>query len=291
MNIKKTCILSGILLLLAIPPVWPYGYYQLLRLLIFATSALVAWGFYKSKLTPWAWIFGSVTFLFNPLIPIHFDKSSWVPIDFISAMLFFLAAYSVKKYGKNERSDNKQTPLDMKNIQFTEEEKEEIGNGQNTKISVEELANLLSQGVVKGLEDITVYKKLFPKTPEVLLKQEVAALNAFEILLATSSYYKDSTRGPEIFQAFLKKYEEKLIESKMFSDISTCDKFMETRIKAYDTAVKHPKNNNPLEDLSFMAVQYFGNPTISNAVALTEIFANSLIATKRFIEQSDPSVI
>lgn len=97
MDLKSQCIIAAILLVLAIPPGWPYGFYQFLRLTIFITAAIVAWGFYNSKLTPWAWVFGSVAFLFNPLIPIHLDKSSWVPIDFMAAMLFFLAAYSVKK--------------------------------------------------------------------------------------------------------------------------------------------------------------------------------------------------
>ena|SRR3990167_10824517 len=96
LDLKSQCIIAAVLLILAIPSGWPYGYYQLLRLLVFGIAIIVAWGFYNSKLIPWAWIFGSVAFLFNPLVPIHLSKSSWVPIDFISAALFFLAAYSVK---------------------------------------------------------------------------------------------------------------------------------------------------------------------------------------------------
>lgn len=97
MNLRWLCILSGIMLFLAIPPGWPYGFYQLLRFLIFVSSAVVSWGFYKSHLTSWSFVFGGIVFLFNPLVPIHLDKQSWVPIDFISAILFFIAAYSVKR--------------------------------------------------------------------------------------------------------------------------------------------------------------------------------------------------
>lgn len=96
-DLKSQCIIAAILLIVAIPSGWPYGFYQFLRLTIFITAAIIAWGFYKSSLTPWAWVFGSVAFLFNPLIPIHLNKSSWVPIDLISAILFFLAAYSYKR--------------------------------------------------------------------------------------------------------------------------------------------------------------------------------------------------
>lgn len=100
MNIKWLCIASGILLLLAIPTGWPYDFYILLRWLIFISSIIVAYGFYKSKVTAWAFIFGAVALLFNPIAPIYLNKQSWVPIDFVTAILFFLAAYSTKKERK-----------------------------------------------------------------------------------------------------------------------------------------------------------------------------------------------
>jgi hypothetical protein len=97
MKIKWLCIASGILLLLAVPSLWPYDFYILLRWFIFISSIIVAWGFYKSKLTVWIFVFISVAFLFNPIIPIHLVKSSWVLIDFVSAVLFFLAAFVFKE--------------------------------------------------------------------------------------------------------------------------------------------------------------------------------------------------
>lgn len=101
MSLKKPSIIAGVLLLLAIPPIWPYGYYIFLRWVIFIASIIVAWGFYKSKLTAWTFIFGAIAFLFNPIAPIYLSKSSWVAIDFITATLFFLSAYSIRQ--KNER--------------------------------------------------------------------------------------------------------------------------------------------------------------------------------------------
>jgi len=101
MNIKWLCIISGILLLLAIPTVLPYDFYIFLRWAIFVSSIIVAWEFHRSKLTDWTFVFGSVAFLFNPIIPSHLVKSSWVLIDFVSVTFFFLSAYSIKQ--KNER--------------------------------------------------------------------------------------------------------------------------------------------------------------------------------------------
>jgi len=100
MNIKWFCIPSGILLLLAIPTGWPYDFYILLRWVIFVSAGVIAWNFYKSQLTGWSLVFGSIVFLFNPIIPIYLAKSSWVLIDFVGAILFFLAAYSIKEKNK-----------------------------------------------------------------------------------------------------------------------------------------------------------------------------------------------
>lgn len=97
MNIKWLCIASGVFLLLAIPSGWPYDFYILLRWIIFITSLIVAIGFHKSGLNGWMMVFGGVVFLFNPIIPIHLAKSSWVLIDFVSAILFFIASSSTKK--------------------------------------------------------------------------------------------------------------------------------------------------------------------------------------------------
>ena len=97
MKMKWLCIACGVLLLLAIPTGWPYDFYTLLRWFIFGVSVYVAYGFYKSNLPSWALIFGGMSLLFNPIVPFYLSKSSWVLIDFVSSILFFLAAYSIKE--------------------------------------------------------------------------------------------------------------------------------------------------------------------------------------------------
>jgi hypothetical protein len=89
-------IISGILLLLAIPTGWPYDFYVLLRWAICTFSIIIAYNFYKSNLTAWTFVFGAVAFLFNPIIPIYLNKGTWVTIDLISAILFFIATFSIK---------------------------------------------------------------------------------------------------------------------------------------------------------------------------------------------------
>ena len=96
MNIKWISIASGILLLIGILNIWPYDYYIILRWIVCAVAIITAIGFFKSKLTGWVWVFGALAFLFNPLIPVYLNKSSWVGIDLISAIVFFISAYTIK---------------------------------------------------------------------------------------------------------------------------------------------------------------------------------------------------
>lgn len=103
MNIKWLSIVSGVLLLLGILNGWPYVYYILLRWVICGVSIFNAVGFSKSKLTGWVFVFGALAFLFNPLFPVYLNKSSWVGIDLISAIVFFISAYTVKNKNEKDR--------------------------------------------------------------------------------------------------------------------------------------------------------------------------------------------
>lgn len=95
MNIKSVLAVSGVVLILAILPL-PYIYYQFLRIFIFFSAGFVSFKFLEQKLISWMLVFGIIALIFNPIVPIYLDKSSWVVIDFISALLFFLATHSVR---------------------------------------------------------------------------------------------------------------------------------------------------------------------------------------------------
>ncbi len=85
---------SAVALLLAVPPIWPYIYYTLLRLLVsgVAIGALFA----LRPVSPGIVVaFVLVALLFNPLLPVHLTKAVWVPID-LGVAAFFLYVWSRK---------------------------------------------------------------------------------------------------------------------------------------------------------------------------------------------------
>lgn len=93
---KWFCIVSGVMAFLAIFP-WPYGYYQLLRIVLCISSVIIAYGFYKSQLSGWMLAFGVIAILFNPISPVYMAKASWTGIDIIVGLLFFIASGSTRK--------------------------------------------------------------------------------------------------------------------------------------------------------------------------------------------------
>ena len=85
------------MLLLAIPPIWPYGYYTLLRWVVCGTSAFIAFMAYELDKKFWLWLIGLVAVLFNPIIPVYLDKETWVVIDLVVAVVIFISIWFLKK--------------------------------------------------------------------------------------------------------------------------------------------------------------------------------------------------
>ena len=89
-------IISAILLLLGILSL-PYGYYQLLRILITISAGLCTFESFNKNNQPMMYLFLLITILFNPLLPIHLDKSIWIIIDLITALFFLISIKILNK--------------------------------------------------------------------------------------------------------------------------------------------------------------------------------------------------
>ncbi len=93
---KIPIVISIIMLLLAIPPIWPYGYYTLLRLVVCGTAVYIVWNTKKLNKKRWMWIMGFIALLFNPLIPIYLDKATWSFIDLVVAIIFIVSIFKIR---------------------------------------------------------------------------------------------------------------------------------------------------------------------------------------------------
>lgn len=93
--------IAVIVLLLAIPSdLWPYSYYTILRWIITGIAIFIWTLISNLKDEIWGWMAIGIAVLFNPIIPIHLDKDTWVLIDFIAAIFFLIFIFKVKNNEK-----------------------------------------------------------------------------------------------------------------------------------------------------------------------------------------------
>lgn len=69
---------------------WPYAYYQILRWAVCLAGAYTAWKAYESGNHGWAWIFGLIAVIFNPIAPIFLERDTWQTIDLVAAVPFLV---------------------------------------------------------------------------------------------------------------------------------------------------------------------------------------------------------
>ena len=90
-------IICAALLLLGIFNL-PIGYYTFLRIVVTIGAIIVVVIEYRDGINIWVLAFGLIAILFNPLIPIYFNnKDIWMVIDFVTAAVFIVEFFRLKK--------------------------------------------------------------------------------------------------------------------------------------------------------------------------------------------------
>lgn len=97
-------IASG-MLLLALSRL-PYSYYILLRWVVCGTSAYGAFKSVELEKSGWAWILGIITLLFNPIIPIHLSREIWAPVDVITALIFVVSLFTIRRKSYDDKTES-----------------------------------------------------------------------------------------------------------------------------------------------------------------------------------------
>ena len=76
----------------------PIGYFTLLRIVVTIGSVAVVVKEFEKGLNFWIIIFGLITIVFNPLIPIYLnDKSAWMTVDIIGGIIFVIKSFTLKQ--------------------------------------------------------------------------------------------------------------------------------------------------------------------------------------------------
>lgn len=98
LNKKKNIalLITAAFLFVALFDGWPYGFFTLLRFVVFASSAYVAWMTYEAQKEKWVWVFGFLAVLFNPFIIIHLNRELWSAIDLIVGVFMIVSVFALK---------------------------------------------------------------------------------------------------------------------------------------------------------------------------------------------------
>ena len=91
---KIFSIIAAIMLFLAIPSIWPYSYYKLLRWVVTGIAAFIAYSKNEEERRGGMWVMIGIAILFNPLVPFYLAKGTWAVLDFIAALTFL---FSIRK--------------------------------------------------------------------------------------------------------------------------------------------------------------------------------------------------
>lgn len=89
--------IAAITLLIAVIPIWPYFFYQALKLIVFGAAAHSTYLYHKEKNTQWMVIMIIVAIVFNPINPLYFGHFLWSIVDLIVAIIFFKSPKAVRQ--------------------------------------------------------------------------------------------------------------------------------------------------------------------------------------------------
>jgi len=80
----------------------PYGYYQVLRFVVCIAAIYYLYKSYKhDSHLPVRWLAVGIAILFNPIAPIHLDRSIWVFLNVATGIYFATIYRTIKRHASN----------------------------------------------------------------------------------------------------------------------------------------------------------------------------------------------
>jgi hypothetical protein len=83
----------------------PIGYYTTLRLVVCTVSAYGIYLAIKWKREGWAFPFGALAVLFNPVVNLRITRETWAYLDVVAALLLIAAIFFVTERKVGDRQD------------------------------------------------------------------------------------------------------------------------------------------------------------------------------------------
>jgi hypothetical protein len=84
------------MLLWALVPGNPYGYYTLLRWVCCGVFAYLAFQAFDNKRQEWVWVLGIAAGIYNPIMPVHLTRELWVVVNVVTIGIAVWSVFAIK---------------------------------------------------------------------------------------------------------------------------------------------------------------------------------------------------
>jgi hypothetical protein len=79
----------------------PYGYYQLLRIVVSGSAMWIAYSFHRHSSIIGAFVFGAIAIIFNPIAKIHMEREVHSVVNVLTALALVIGLLLQQRWGKN----------------------------------------------------------------------------------------------------------------------------------------------------------------------------------------------
>ena len=93
---------ASVLLLIALLPSNPYGYYVFLRWVCCAVFAYLAVQAYQQKRQGWVWVLGVTAALYNPIVPAHLGREVWTLVNLATIVVAIASVFQLRPTASRE---------------------------------------------------------------------------------------------------------------------------------------------------------------------------------------------
>ena len=84
----------------------PYSFYTLLLWICCPVFAYSAFAAYENERMLWVWIFGVLAALYNPILRVRLDRSTWIGINWITVSIIVVAGICLLREKRNPPDNN-----------------------------------------------------------------------------------------------------------------------------------------------------------------------------------------
>jgi len=99
--------IAAVMLLWALNPENPYGYYIVLRWVCCAVFAYLATKAFAQEKEGWVWVLGITPVVYNPIVPIHLTREIWSVVNIATIIMATLFVFVRKPEAREGSLNNK----------------------------------------------------------------------------------------------------------------------------------------------------------------------------------------